>query len=133
MLAVRWKNASDFDVPGHVRRENSGQDFLGGLHQALGPARLLRFEAVHIDGQLGSALDVGKIQKFPAVELRAIGKIGVFGERVVLPAAGVFDGLRRQTPAVPLKLKKVPRRERAPCSTTKWPSSRMVSTWVSSE
>src|SRR5713226_6117610 len=28
----------------------------------------------------------------PATKLRAVGKVGVLGKRVVLPAAGVFDG-----------------------------------------
>src|SRR5207245_10223288 len=69
-----------------------GQDFFCGLHEALGPARLLGFEAVHVHGKLGSALDLRKIEKLPALELRAIGKIGVFGKRVVLPAAGVVNG-----------------------------------------
>src|SRR5215470_17687529 len=48
-----------FDMPGRVGFENFGKDFLGGLHQALGPACLLGFEAVHIHGKFGSALDVG--------------------------------------------------------------------------
>ncbi len=79
-------------MPGCVRFENFGQDFFRGLHKALGPARLLGFEAVHIHRKLGSALDLGEVQKFPALELRAIGKIGVFGERVVFPAAGIVNG-----------------------------------------
>ena len=54
---------------------------------------MLRFETVHVDGQLGSALDVRQIQKFPSKELRSVRKVRVFGERVVLPAAGVVDGL----------------------------------------
>ena len=39
----------------------------------------------------------------------------------------------RQTPAVPLKLKKRPARFRPPCSSTKWPSSRIDWIFVSSE
>jgi hypothetical protein len=35
---------------------------------------------------------------------------------------------RRQTPAVPLKLKKQPLRLRAVCSMKKWPSRRMA--WI---
>ena len=99
MLAVRWKNGFGLDVPGHVGAQNARQDFLGRLHQALGPARLLRFEGVHLHGQLGGALDFRQVEKFPAAELRAVGKVGVFGERVVLPAAGFVDqrcGARRR-------------------------------------
>src|SRR5205085_11062809 len=51
-----------------------------------------RFEAVHVNGQLGGALDVRRIKKFPAVKLGAIREIGIFGERVVLPASGVCNG-----------------------------------------
>ena len=92
MLAVRWKTASALTCAGHVGAHHARQDFLGRLHQALGPARLLRLEGVHFHGQLGGAFDIGQIEKSPAAELRAIGKIGVFGERVVLPAAGIVDG-----------------------------------------
>ncbi len=50
------------------------------------------FEAVHVHGELGSALDMREVEKLPAFELRAIRKVGVFGERVVLPAAGIVNG-----------------------------------------
>ena len=33
----------------------------------------------------------GKYTNLPAAKLRAIGKVGIFGERVVLPAAGIVD------------------------------------------
>src|SRR5579859_3754305 len=82
-----------FDVPERVGFHYAWEDFLRSLHQAFGPASLLRFETVHIDRQLGSAFDLRKIEKLPALELRAIGKIRVFGERVVLPAAGFLDCL----------------------------------------
>src|SRR5690348_3943619 len=81
-----------FNVAGNVGAQDARKDFEGGLHQALGPARLLGFEGVHLDGQLGGAINFGKINEFPAAKLSAIGEIGVFGERVVLPAAGIFDG-----------------------------------------
>ncbi len=41
-----------FDVPGHVRLPNFREDFFCRLHQALGPARLLSLEAVHVHGKL---------------------------------------------------------------------------------
>src|SRR6266850_3513098 len=79
-------------MPRCVGFQDFREDFLCGLHQALGPSRLLRFEAVHVHGKLGSALNVREVEKLPAFELRTIGKIGVFGERIVLPAAGIVDG-----------------------------------------
>src|SRR6266699_2471322 len=52
----------------------------------------LGFEAVHVHGKFGSARDVREIEELPALELRAIGKISVLGERVVFPATGVVNG-----------------------------------------
>ena len=91
MLAVRWKTASALMLRGLVRAQHARQNFFRRLHQALGPARLLRLEGVHFHGQLGGAFDVRQVEKFPAEELRAVGEIGVLGERVVLPAAGFVD------------------------------------------
>ena len=81
-------------VPGNIGSKNFGKNFLGGLHQAFGPSGLLRFETVHVHGKLGWAFDFGEIEKFPAFKLSAIGKVGVFGERVMLPATGGIDGGR---------------------------------------
>ena len=114
-------------------RSTRGRIFFPGLDQSFGPARLLRFERGHLDRQFCRTFDILQIDELPAFELRAIGKVGVFGERVVLPAAGFVDRCRRQTPAVPLKLKKTPLRARPECSSTKWPSSRMASTCVRKE
>src|SRR5580704_3908772 len=80
-----------FNVPGRVGFHNARKDFLRGLYQALGPASLLSFKAIHVDRQLGSAFDLRKIEKLPALELCSIGKIGVFGERIVLPTAGLIN------------------------------------------
>ena len=44
-------------------------------------------------GSSEGAFDVRQIQKLPAIQLRAVRKVRVFGERVVLPAARVVDGL----------------------------------------
>src|SRR5229473_2883788 len=82
-----------FDVPGRIGLHHTRQNFLRGLHQALGPACLLRLKPVHVNRQLGGALNVRKVEKFPATQLRAIGEIGILSECVVLPAPGVIDGL----------------------------------------
>ena len=63
------KEGFGFDVPWRVGLENFRQDFFCRLHQALGPARLLGFEAVHVHGEFGSALDLREVEKFPAFEL----------------------------------------------------------------
>ena len=83
----------DLDAPRHVRLEHHGQHLDAGLDEPLGPARLLRLEGGHLDGQLGRALDLGQVFELPAGQLRAVAQVGVFGERVVLPAAAVGDGL----------------------------------------
>ena len=79
-------------MPRCVAGEHLGQYFLGDLDQPLGPARLLRLECGHFHRQFGRTFDVLQINKLPSLELRAIGKIGVFGERVMLPAAGFVNG-----------------------------------------
>ena len=53
---------------------------------------MLRLERGHLDREFSGTLDILQINKLPAFQLRAIGKIGVFGERVVLPAARLVDG-----------------------------------------
>ena len=85
------KKGFSLDVPGCIRTKNLRKDFFCGLHQALGPARLLCFEAVHIDGKFTGTFHVREIEKLPAFELRAIGKISVFGQGVVLPTARGID------------------------------------------
>ena len=57
------------------------------LHETFGPAALLRFEGVHLDGQFRRAVFVYEVDEAPAHELRAEAEVCVFGERVVLPAA----------------------------------------------
>ena len=70
---------------------DGGKQFASGLDKPLGPARLLRLEGVHLDRQLRRALDARVIDELPAPELGAITQVSIFGEGVVLPAAGVLD------------------------------------------
>ena len=53
---------------------------------------LLRLEGVHLHRHFGRRDDVRHEDEAPAVELRAVAEVEIFGERVVLPAAGVGDG-----------------------------------------
>ena len=85
-----------------------GQQFLAGLNRAFGPAMLLRFEAVHIDGQLGGRHHVRQENKFPARELRAVAQIEIFGQRVVLPASGFLDAGTPPQTGRPVEIKKSP-------------------------
>ncbi len=77
--------------------QHLGQNLLAGLDQSLSPARLLRLERGHLYRKFGRAFDILQVNELPALQLRAIGEIGVFGERVVLPAAGFVDGAAAAT------------------------------------
>ena len=82
----------EFHAERLVALEHARKDFLAGLNQALSPARLLGLESGHFYGQFSRTLNVLAIDKFPTLELRTIRKIGVFGQRVMFPAAGIVDG-----------------------------------------
>ena len=84
-------------MPGHVGAEDAGQNLFACLDEALGPARLLGFEGGHLDGELGGAFDVLQVLELPAHHLGTVAEVGVFGEGVVLPAAGLVDGVRCAT------------------------------------
>jgi hypothetical protein len=93
----------------------------------------LLLEADHFRRKLGRGAELGQVDKLPALDLGAVAEVQVFGERVVLPAAGIVDGLLRHTPAVPLKCMNRPERLRAVCSMTKCPSRKIAWLRVSSE
>ena len=85
-------------IPGlqlHAKRlialHHAGKNFLRGLNQALGPASLLGLERGHFDRQLGRTFDILQVNKFPSLELRPVRQVGIFGQSVVLPAAGFLD------------------------------------------
>ena len=83
----------DLDAAGRVGREDGPEEFSGGLDGAFGPAVLLGFEAVDFGGQLGGASGALQEDELPAGELGAVAEVHVFGEGVMLPTAGGFDGL----------------------------------------
>src|SRR5690606_7341450 len=54
-------------------------------------AELLRLEAIHLHRKFGRANDIGQIDELPAFHLRAVAEVRIFGERIVLPSAGVAN------------------------------------------
>src|ERR1700692_3868148 len=81
----------ELHVESLIALEYSWQNFFAGLNEPFGPASLLGFEGSHFYRQFCRTLDILQISEFPAFELPPIRKVGVFGERIVLPAPGVVD------------------------------------------
>ena len=79
-------------LPGRVAPlENLRQDFLAGLHCPFGPAALLGFEGVDLHGQFRRNSQIRQENEVPASHLGPIAEIQVLGQRVVLPASGIFN------------------------------------------
>ena len=122
------------DQQRQVGLQDARQDLAAGLDRALRPAVLLRLEGVHLDRHFRRRDEVLHEHELPAAQLGAVATGR--GPRSACRAASRRRRRwpsRRQMPAVPLKLKKQPARLRLPCSSTKWPSSRIAWTRVSSE
>ena len=81
----------DLDLPGKRTPEDCGEQLAAGLNRTLRPPVLLALEAVHVDRQLGRHREVFQVDEPPARELRPVGDVEVFGERVGLPASGVLQ------------------------------------------
>src|ERR1700681_769733 len=80
-----------FDREWQLAAPDPRQQFLARLNRAFGPTMLLGLETVHVDRQFGGRNNVGKKNKFPTSQLRAIAKIEIFTERVVLPPTRLLD------------------------------------------
>src|SRR4051812_10438681 len=80
-----------FHAERNVGSQNFRQELPARLDRTLRPAMLLRLERVHLDRNLRRRDDIGQEDEPPASELGAIAQIEIFGQRVVLPAAGVGD------------------------------------------
>ena len=72
---------------------------------------MLHLEAVGLDRQLRGALDRRGVDELPALKLSAITQIGIFGERVVLPAARVRDHRLAQDAGRAVEVEKQPAAE----------------------
>src|SRR5204863_4073964 len=70
---------------------NFRQQFFTSLDGAFRPTMLLGLEAIHIDRQFRRGHNVRKENKFPPRQLRAITQIQILRQRVVLPAARLFN------------------------------------------
>ena len=90
--AAEVERAFELDAEGHVGAEERAEELAGRLGRALRPAVLLLPPRRGRFGELGRDLDLARVDEPPAAELGAVREVEVFGERVGLPAAGVFDG-----------------------------------------
>src|SRR5579859_70284 len=81
-----------------VTLEDAREDLLGSLDEPFGPAGLLRLKGGHLNGYFGWADNILQIDELPALHLRAVAEVGVFGESVMLPAASLLDCLASPHP-----------------------------------
>src|SRR5207249_1157093 len=89
-----------------ITLHHARKNFLSGLDETLGPAGLLSFKSGHLYRQLGRALDVLQIDKFPPLQLSTVRQVGVFGQRVVLPASRFFNGTASPYSGCPIEIEK---------------------------
>ena len=84
------------DLGAHAKvahAQDLGQVLDGALSGAFGPAELLVFERVHLSRQFCRRTHIDQVLELPAFELCAVAEVEVFGDGVVLPAAGFLDAL----------------------------------------
>src|SRR5215471_4215531 len=89
-----------------VGPQNFPKQLLRNLRESLGPARLLHLKTVGLHRQLGQALNGRHINKFPALQLSAIAEVGILGQGIVLPSAGIFDHRLAQNSRSAVKVEK---------------------------
>src|SRR3979411_1532650 len=94
-----------FDRERQLAAPNPGQEFLASLNGTFGPAMLLRLKPIHIHRQFRRCYHVGEKNKFPIRELRAVTKIEIFAERIVLPAASFLNAGAAPKPGCTVKIK----------------------------
>ena len=81
-------------------------EFFSRLDGTLRPTVLLGFERVDFDGQLRRRDDVRQENELPALHLGAVGKVEVFRQSVVLPAARVLNAALAPNSSGSVKIKK---------------------------
>src|SRR5215831_52990 len=82
------------------------QQFLARLNRTLGPAMLLRLEAIHVHRQLRRSYHIGEINEFPPRQLSPIAQIEVFAQGIILPASALLDAGTPPQPGRPIKIEK---------------------------
>src|ERR1035438_9424493 len=102
------------DMTGTERLHGHGQQLARALRQALGPTGLLHLESVHFHGKFRRAVQARHVDELPAFQLRAVTEVGIFGERIVLPAAGVLNRLAAQNTGRAVEVEEVARARASP-------------------
>ena len=104
---MRCKKRLGLYAPRQFGPADLWQDLLRHLRETLGPSRLLHLKAVHLDGKLRGALKPRQIYESPSLELRAIAQVGILGQRIGLPAAGIVDHAAPQNARRPVEVEEV--------------------------
>ena len=95
----------DFYHEGKGAAPDRRKQFFAGLDRTLGPAMLLRLEAVHVHRELGWRNYVRKEDEFPARELRAVAEIKILSQSVVLPTARLLNAGGSPETGSPVEIK----------------------------
>ena len=91
MFGVRWKNASTLCRQGIGARRIVGSSFLATCVRPLAQRDCCTWKACMSTGNSDGQSSPGQVDEPPALQLRAVAEVGILGQRVVLPAAGVVD------------------------------------------
>ena len=98
----------EFDFERESTLEQFGEHFFGHLNRSLCPTVLLGFESDHFDGDFGGRRRFVDVDELPTFRLRTIREIEVFGNRIVLPSAGVGDRRFAPNASRAIKIEKAP-------------------------
>ncbi len=96
------------DAQAGVRLEQRTEQLARGFDGAFRPSELLRPERAHRGRKLRRHLNVAYVPEVPAAHLCTIAQVEVFGDRVALPSAGVFDALPAPQPCRAVEVEKIP-------------------------
>src|SRR3989304_6517949 len=102
------KERLDLDPEAEGAGENPRKELPRRLDRPLRPALLLALEGAHRDRNLRGRDHVGQEHEAETRELSPIGKIHVFGQRVVLPPAPYLDGLAAPEPGGAVEIEEGP-------------------------
>src|SRR5205814_4025972 len=89
-----------------LTQPNFRQQLFTSMDGYFRPTMLLGLEAIHIDRKFRRGHNVGKENKFPPRQLRAITQIQILRQRVVLPAARLFNARFSPEPGCSVEVEK---------------------------